>query len=197
MQSKRLYPVEAEFVEDRGLARHGGFGSLMTPPLLGASTPRLFRFNQSCRYRALQVGDDQWRAISQYERQYSIPVHYLLYHPHQLPHEREIPVRVPFARVNEDVALGAQVLDAKNLRKRLAGGARNYAPSVADIAAGAAAPGMRLQEFMRDEVLACKQGYVSDTPAADEGLTRVFNQRNAPIAAAIRFDINIPETLLR
>src|SRR3954447_7801784 len=29
LQSKRLYPREAEFVEDRGITRIGGFGSLM------------------------------------------------------------------------------------------------------------------------------------------------------------------------
>ena len=34
LQSKRLYPIEADFVEFRGLARMGGFGSLMEDPWL-------------------------------------------------------------------------------------------------------------------------------------------------------------------
>ena len=197
LQSKRLYPVEAEFVEDRGLARRGGYGSLMAAPPFLASAPRLFRFSESCRYRALQVGDDQWRAILEYETQYHIPVHYLLYHPHALPHEREIPVRLPLARLPGDSALGAQVLAAVDLRARVGGQARNHAPSFSDVAGGTAAPGLRLQEFIRDEVLACKQGYVSEDPGTDEGLNRVFNQRSGPIAAAIRFDINLPEALLQ
>lgn len=38
LQSKRIYPRESEFTEDRGLARIGGFGSLMTRRLCLASS---------------------------------------------------------------------------------------------------------------------------------------------------------------
>jgi hypothetical protein len=73
LQSKRLYPREAEFVEDRGITWVGGFGSVMVPWPLEVSAPRLLRFDGQCRYKALQVGDDQWRAIAAYEGQHRIP----------------------------------------------------------------------------------------------------------------------------
>jgi hypothetical protein len=192
LQSKRLYPVEAEFVEDRGLTRHGGYGSLLNRSEMTASVPRSFHFNDNCRYKALQVGDDQWRAIEGYESHFGIPVHYLLYHPSELPHQQTIPVRIPVLPRATPSPLASRVLRAAELRARAAGQPRNSAPSYADLSRGASL-GWRLQEFVRDEVLTCREGYVSDHPQVDEGLNRVFTQRGAPIAAAIRIDIDLPE----
>jgi hypothetical protein len=48
---------------------------------------------------------------------------------------------------------------------------------------------------MRDEVLSCREGYVTDDPARDAGLTAVFNARSGPISAAIRFDIDLADTV--
>ena len=55
---------------------------------------------------------------------------------------------------------------------------------------------MQIQEFVRDEVLTCRQGYIAEPNTNDVGLDAVFNRRGAPIAAAIRFDIDVPEDLV-
>lgn len=195
LQSKRLYPVESEFVEDAGLSRSGGFGSLMAQPRFAAMAPRNFRFDRTCRYKALQVGDDQWRAIHDYEETYQIPVHYLLYHPSTLPCTREIPVPAPAHPRRAQARVGARVLSATDLRALVSGRPRNYAPSYADLSTGTGGVGLRVQQFFRDEVLSCRQGYVTGNAATDIGLDTIFNRRTAPIAAAIRFDINFPESM--
>ena len=78
----------------------------------------------------------------------------------------------------------------------MSGSPRNTAPSFADLSQGAAAPGLLVQEFVRDEVLTCQQGYIADPNVQDAGLNAVFSQRGAPIAAAIRFDIDVPADLV-
>lgn len=193
LQSKRLYPQESDFVEFRGLARIGGFGSLMERSWLPAQEPRLFNFLPGCRYKALQVGDDQWARIKAYEEAHAIPVHYLLYHPSEIPSSCEIPTRLPIVEPSTPPRVGARIVSAGDMRMILAASPRNHAPSFDEVSNGAEAPGLPVEEFIRDEVLTCRQGYVADPESYDAGLEAVFNRRGAPIAAAIRFDIDVPE----
>jgi hypothetical protein len=192
LQSKRLYPREAEFTEDLGLTRPGGFGSLMIPSLPATLGTRTFRFDGTCRYRALQVGDDQWQAIARYESEYGLPVHYLLYHPRSIPCESVIPVALPVTQSHDSIRVGSRVLPALTMRTLTQEFSRNYAPAFDEIRGEASAPGIGLPDFMVDEVLTCRVGYVAEDGLQNPGLQRVFNQRAAPIAAAIRIDINLP-----
>ena len=194
LQSKRIYPRESEFSEERGLTRLGGFGSLMSSSPLLPYGPRVFRFDASCRYKALQVGDRQWSVIAEYERAYGIPVHYLLYHPTSLPATAEIPATPPASARTRAPSVGTRVLSAIEMRASMHDHPRNYAPAYQDIrSAPRKPPGLSVQDFICDEVLACRQGYVAEAPDDDPGLRRVFTQRAAPIAAAIRFDIILAE----
>jgi hypothetical protein len=191
LQSKRLYPREAEFVEGHGLARPGGFGYLARPGLSDVRQQRLFRFDHECRYRALQIGDNQWSVIADYESRYGIPVHYLLYHPGTLPYQVTVPVQLPLPP-RPPTQVGSRVLPATLMRARTTQFPRNYAPSVADLAEGRDSPGASLPDFMADEVLACNEGYIPDNFELDAGINRIFNQRTGPIAAAILVDIDLP-----
>ncbi|GGN88990.1 hypothetical protein GCM10010112_73010 [Actinoplanes lobatus] len=192
LQSKRLYPREAEFTEDLGLARPGGFGSLMAKSLPATVGPRVFRFDDSCRYRALQVGDDQWQSIAKYETTFGLPIHYMLYHPRAMPSQSSIPVQLPFNPPTIPLVTGSRVMSASAIRASTSHFSRNYAPAFGELRGGSAAPGAPIQDFIVDEVLACHEGYVVDDGAENEGLVRVFSQRGAPIAAAVRIDIDLP-----
>lgn len=201
LQSKRLYPRESEFVEDEPLGKYAGFGDLLNPGVLPAQDPRVFHFDRTCRYRALQVGDDQWHAIANYEGAYDIPVHYLLYHPTRIPHKQVLPVLVTGAPTrNTRPAVGCRVVPASVLRAATAGHPRNYAPSYGDLASSLAPQfgknqvGWRLESFVSDELLNCREGYIAREPFGnDEGLLRVFAQRGAPISAALRIEISAPD----
>lgn len=196
LQSKRLYPVESDFVEFRGLQRLGGFGSLMERPWLAAQESRAFHFTTDCRYKAMQIGDEQWMAIGAYEKQHAVPVHYLLYHPSEMPYSREIPTRLPLVPRTSTARVGARVMSAVEVRAATALSPRAHTPSFGELSQGADAPGLPVQAFIRDEVLTCHQGYVADPGSADPGLNAVFNQRGAPIAAAVRFNLDVPENLI-
>lgn len=194
LQSKRLYPRESDFTETHGLARPGGMGYLARTGRPQIQQPRLFQFDEECCYKALQVGDNQWAVIEQYESLYKIPVYYLFYHPAQLPTSVTVPVSLPLAP-RPEVTVGATVMPAVSVRAETTQHVRNYAPSVKDLSAGAPIPGMRLPDFIVEDVLACKEGYVAEDFPNDEGMDRIFNQRTGPIAAAILIDINLPETV--
>lgn len=192
LQSKRLYPREAEFVEDAGITRQGGLGSLMNPSLPATIGVRTFRFDESCRYKALQVGDGQWQAILQYEKEFKLPVHYMLYHPSGMPCTVNIPVNLPFTAPAPPVVVGTRILAGGHTRTLCEGFPKNYAPSYTDLSDGSGVVGAALPEFVVSGILSCTEGYIVDkSPDQDEGLQRVFYQRNAPIAAAIRLDINL------
>jgi hypothetical protein len=193
LQSKRLYPREAEFQEAIGLARPGGFGYFVRRKEMWGEQTRLFRFDPACRYRALQIGDSQWAAIQEYESRHGIPVHYCFYQPGSIPFQVTVPIQWPLTAA-EPATVATRVMSATIVRANSTEFARNYAPSFADLAAGAGAPGVRLPGFIADEVLACNEGYV---PAGDfftdAGVNRIFNERAGPISSAIAIDIELPE----
>jgi hypothetical protein len=193
LQSKRLYPREAEFQEAHGLARPGGFGYFVRPKETWGEQTRLFRFDSDCRYRALQIGDSQWAAIQEYEARYGIPVHYCFYHPGSIPFQVTVPIQWPLDAA-EPAAVATRVMSATIVRASTTEFARNYAPSLADLAEGADAPGVRLPSFIADQVLACNEGYVPTGDfLTDAGVNRIFNQRAGPISSAIAIDIELPE----
>jgi hypothetical protein len=192
LQSKRLYPRESEFVEAHGLARPGGFGYLAPVNRPGdVREPRLFRFDKDCRYRALQVGDKQWGTIANYESEFGIPVHYLLYHPGDLPCSVQVPVELPLSAHGASNSVGIRVLPASLLRAACTSLPRNYAPSFDELGGGAD-PGTWLPAFVVNDVLGCKEGYIPESFDSDAGVNRIFNLRGAPIAAAILIDIDLP-----
>ena len=94
LQSKRLYPIEVEFEEDTFRNYEIGFARLYRendelPPI---TEPRVFTFEPHSRYEALKKGDRQYEVIKKYEKEKEIPVHYLLYHPLQLPSSCKVPL---------------------------------------------------------------------------------------------------------
>jgi hypothetical protein len=194
LQSKRLYPREADFVEAHGLARPGGFGYLVRDDSLPIRQARLFRFDLDCRYRELQIGDRQWAVIAEYETKYGIPVHYLLYHPGGVPWQVEVPTQLPLPERPPRTA-GVRALPATVMRATTTNFARNYSPSYQDLAGKASAPGTWLPDFIINDVLGCSEGYIPDDFASDEGVNRIFNLRSGPISAAILIDIDLPAEL--
>lgn len=200
LQSKRLYPREVDFVENEAVTKPGGFGWLALPSAFPAQHVRQFSFDGECRYSALQVGDGQWQRIAEYEERHRIPVHYLLYHPQRIPFRQIIPLaadrRVPEAA---EVEFGARVVRSTDMRGATVGMSRNYAPSVGELGSRIAgsAPGedifgWPIDIFMSSEVLSCREGYIADDPASDDGLNAVFNLRSGPISAAFRISITAP-----
>ncbi len=201
LQSKRLYPDEQQFEEDMPLDYHIGFGRLLeTDEFFMASMERReFGFSDSSRYKALEVGNEQYDNIAEYEAS-GIPVHYLLYHPLQVPWSAVIPIErlAELSKMPCDVA--CRIVAASSVREWMKAMKckKGYHPSYADMKDLAAAElghreaGRRLEEFVVERLLDCKEGYIAEGGPQDEGLERMFFGRTAAISAAVSVTIDAP-----
>lgn len=201
LQSKRLYPGEQPLEEDAPADYEVGFARLYKShqEFVAAIKVRQFSLTNDSKYKALTVGDEQYRAIKAYEERTHIPVFYLLYHPWRLPWTVKIPVQGG-TRLSGACSIGCRVLPGTELRMRLKDKQSGYVPSYRDLTRrrGPALSrlrlqvGWRLEHFVVDLLLACREGYVSGRNG-DEGLWLVFGGRSAPIAAAIGISIDAPD----
>jgi hypothetical protein len=201
LQSKRLYPVEAEASsEDLPVDYLVGFGRLLKAEQEYKSSvkPRKFSFVEESCYRALEYQGLQFKAILRYQDESDVPVHYLLYNPLSLPISIHYPVEASQASVAGDCQLGARVISAVTLNEKLK---RNRLkkldnPTYDDIFVSlrkSSTPPWTLQYFVADLVLGCKEGHVAGiNPIEDSALFRVFNRRSGPISAAIAITIDAP-----
>jgi hypothetical protein len=199
LQSKRLYPDEQELSEDEPIDYMIGFGRLMKgdESYLRITAPRTFSFSETSRYKAFRVGDRQFEAIRAYEKQYGIPVHYMLYHPLQLPYAQHVPV-TPGPAHPQACEVGCRVISASDVNNTLGKFEKGYAPTFEDVRSipslatdGGKRPGWRLEAFIVDRVLDCHEGYIA-SDERDDGLSLVFNRRSGPISAAIAITFDAP-----
>ena len=108
-----------------------------------------------------------------------------------MPSETVVPVEVPLPE-RPLPEVGTRLIPAGLVRAETTAHPRNYAPSFHDLAGSAAAPGTPLPDFMIDDMLGCREGYVPEDFNHDEGVNRIFNLRTAPISAAVVIDIDLP-----
>ena len=200
LQSKRLYPTEQEYEEDKLIDYLMGFGRLYedTDGFLQVTHPRTFSFDKSSKYKALVVANRQWDSIHQFEEQRGIPVHYLLYHPLRIPFTTRVP-RSSNRAPRGPSQVGARVVPASSLRIALKDRNQGHVPSYGDLEfllprpfdTQATAAGWRLEEFITELLITCEEGYIVQK-ASDEGLVAVFNRRAGPIAAAMSITFDSP-----
>jgi hypothetical protein len=202
LQSKRLYPVEAQTTaEDHALDYIVGFGRLLPAEqeYRSAVKARTFSFLENSRYRALEYGDGQYQAILSYENDTAVPVHYLLYNPLQLPVTVTYPVEADAPKLQlRSEPIGARVISAVSLdtelkQQQLGAGDNPAFNQIFASTTPSTSPPWPLEYFIADLVLSCKEGHVAGAnPMEDEPLLTVFNRRSGPISAAIAITIDAP-----
>jgi hypothetical protein len=202
LQSKRLYPEEIEAkLEDLRPDYETGFGRLLESDSEYRSVvkPRTFHFTTNSRFRALEYKGKQYEAILKYVKETGIAVHYLLYNPVVLPWSLTLPVTGTSPSEEVLASIGCRVVGAgtMDVKLKVASLAKSENPSFSHVA-GTNQSELdnslwRLERFIADLVLGCKEGYLAGTnPFKDEGLFRVFNRRSGPISAAISITIDAP-----
>lgn len=201
LQTKRLYSKEVSVAPVDPFDYRIGIGRLVdrTDAQLPMTRQRHFRFDGQCVYAAMVAGHDQVHRIDQYEKSRGIPVYYGFYNPLSIPYDADYPAsdgRMPVASND----MGMRVLTAKTVHAKLASlhagralafdGLKGAQHDPADTTS---THGWRIERFVADEVLRCRQGRRFDS-VTDERLSGLLYGRSAPIAAAIVITIDVGQS---
>ena len=158
---------------------------------------RAFSFTNDCVYGAMKSGDGQVKAIEQYMKSRSIAVYYSFYNPPTIPYRGAIPRPASLPLRREDIPLGCRLLRAVDAHRALANLPVGRTPQFAEMAVLApsatddyAPHGWRLETFIADEILRCREGRLFEKPD-DEDLYALLYQRDNPIASMIMISIDL------
>jgi hypothetical protein len=197
LQSKRLYSNEISVAELERFDYEVGIGRLIdtAAPQAPLVRPRRFSFTCKSRYGALSSDDDQVGHIEEYSRARSMPVYYSLYNPLTIPFEGVVPSLS--ARVVPPNEVGCRVLTSAEVHQALR--ETNGSPTFDELKRPGKPPandnwanhGWRLEGFVADEFLACREGRRFED-AEHPDLSALMYARSAPISAAIVLTIDLP-----
>lgn len=198
LQSKRLYAREVPVVELERADFEIGIGRLVDQPEQSAapSKPTKFSFTPECVYGAMAAAAKQVESIKAYMKKQNMPVYYSFYNPPTMPYEGVIPRSTPLEMQN--IPLGCRVLTAVDAHIALEKLPVGRTPRFSEMVRESPAPtdefgvhGWRLESFVADEVLRCREGRLFDTPD-HEDLRSLLYERSAPISSLIQISVNIP-----
>lgn len=197
LQSKRLFADEeqdSEYVTTQQLVH----GDSLEP----LNRTRDFSFNESSTYRSLK-NDNQLTVINDFTRNSKIPIYYLFYNPWELPLGITVPSTV--LKKFHGRSVGARIVPSKIVTNLVS--STNKSPTYADVNDAFhndqhvskngfidKKAGWKLENFVVDLVLQCKEGYSTNRPRSDDYLQTMFFERTRPIAAAVTITIDTPET---
>jgi hypothetical protein len=195
LQSKRLYPEVGGVEEETRSDYEIGFARLADPEILARpiNLDRDFYFSEASRYRAIKAGSEQVKQISEYQNATGLKVYYQLYNPWSVPFHQRIPLRGQH-QPTDPLAYGVRVLSANALHALLVSKPEHYSPMLRDCVAAAdvpGEPGWRLENFIADEWLGCREGNAFDS-ARDVPIEGLFFRRTGAISAAISIRVQAP-----
>lgn len=201
LQTKRLYskeiPVESIDRSDFEI----GIGRLVdrTDKTMPLFKQRKFTFTEKCVYGAMSSGSEQVQRIDEYVDQRGIPVYYALYNPPSLPSSGLHPASGGIKSLEEN-QVGCSVLKREEVNDILDELPVGTTPSFGEMQNPGrktsfdpyAVHGWRLETFIADEVMRCREGRLFED-TQDETLANLLYRRTAPIAAAIVMTVDLPE----
>lgn len=188
LQTKRLHSNEIAVNELHEDDYQIGIGRLVdrTDPQVTIATQRAFSFDGNCKYKALQAGDEQVGRIETYIRTKKIPVYYGFYNPLTVPCRMLYPVAN--GSVTERNKQGLRVVPFVHVKETLDLLKNRQASSFNDIAAKE--NGWRLERFIADQVLSCRQGHVFRGTRNDPRLRALLYARSSPIIGLISITVD-------
>ena len=202
LQSKRLYSREIPVVEMEFADYRIGIGRLVdrTEDIPTRTQARRFHFTDECVYGAMASSSNQVKLIEDYIAEHNIPVYYSLYNPPTMPFEGTTPWSVNTGPFTGDIPLGCRVLTSRDAHTALAQLPVGRTPRFIEMirqksAANSADPfdkhGWRLEAFVADEVMRCREGRLFER-ATDSDLYALLYERTAPIASLIQISVDLP-----
>jgi len=197
LQTKRLYAngaVGGELEDDDFVIGIARLADRTDPQVSGQ---RRFSFDDTSRYRALTADDEQTHRIDTYAKERGIPVYYGFHNPTDLPQYTVYPSPDGLSQAGEN-RVGMRVVPASEVHAALSELADGQSPTVADLTLEApldegdetSVGGWRLERFVADEVLRCRQGALFDD-TTDPNLRALFFGRTGPITSAITVTVDL------
>lgn len=200
LQSKRLYSRELSIREGGKFDYMAGIMRLIDvePSVSTLTVARSFTFSEDCVYGQIEAAGEQPKLIEEYISERNIPVYYSLYNPAVVPMTSTVP-QVHEEMAEPTVEVGCRVLTTSDVHGALASLAAGQRPRFVDLVRPVptgdidafAQHGWRLENFIADEVLRCREGRLFER-SDDVDLDRLLRERSAPISAAIVITIDLP-----
>jgi hypothetical protein len=201
LQTKRLYSKEIPVENIDRSDFEIGIGRLIdrTDKMMPLFKQRKFSFTDNCVYGAMSSGSDQVQRIDEYVLERGIPVYYALYNPPSVPSSGVHPETGGITPLEEN-DVGCRVLRREEVNSILDQLPVGTTPSLAAMQNPKresafdpfAVHGWRLESFVADEVMRCREGRLFED-AQDEILSSLLYRRSAPITAAIVMTVDLPE----
>ncbi len=200
LQSKRLYSREIPVTELERSDYEFGIGRLVdrVENIQPLTQVRKFRFTPDCVYGAMNTSDEQVSVIERYMRQRRMPVYYSFYNPPNMPYQGSVPRLAIMPLENEGIKLGCRVMTAHAAHAALNRLPTGTSPQFKDMTlpkpampGGFGKHGWRLENFIADEVLRCREGRLFES-AQDSDLRALLYGRSYPISSLIQIAIDLP-----
>ena len=198
LQSKKLYANSLKYSKENKYFSRFGLGRLLVSNEEHSELieNKLLVFKENSKYRAYKKGSEQQDAMGHFERQWDTKMYYLFYNPANIPHGVKMPMEDE-PSIGENV-IGCRVIPKDQLDLALNSKNPGYMPSYQDVRDGLPpkfsghnfTAGWRLENFVSDLMLECKEGLVDDSPNF-ESLRILMDQKRLPMSCAlsITFDI--------
>ena len=201
IQSKRLYSDEVSGEELREDDYKIGIGRLVdrTDAHSPLARSRAFSFTEVSKYRELDSKSEQVQRIDAYAIKRDIPVYYNLYNPVNLPIYLTFPWPADKALRRQN-KLGCRVMPREEVHNvlRAVNGSPKFKELIGRVRRGNspfARHGWRLENFVADEILMCREGRLFGA-AEHVDLQAMLYERSAPIASAVTITFDLPASIL-
>ena len=204
LQTKRLYSKEIPVDHTDRSDYEIGIGRLVdrTDKAKPLFLQRQFSFTNKCVYGAMSAGSEQVQRIDDYVDERGIPVYYALYNPARVPSKGLHPQTSGYAPLDPN-EVGCRVLKREEVNSVLGELPAGATPSFGEMKNPNrdskfdpfAVHGWRLETFVADEVMRCREGRLFED-AQDDVLAGLLYRRSAPITAAVVMTVDLPESEL-
>jgi hypothetical protein len=191
LQTKRLFPKNNDVLDEDPEGFRYGMNAFLNrdarSPL--AVLNRDFVFDETCVYGSLKAGSEQITTINNLNNRFGEAVFYMFYNPATVPVTIKYPVRAK--RQIKSAKLGCRVFRSDEVHGVLAKLQDRRSPTLKQVTVGGKPSNWRLESWVADLVLQCKQGRRFDGNIQDE-ISMLLERRSGPIGAAIAISIALP-----
>jgi len=199
LQSKKLYGDNVQLPKPDPYDRNGMGKLLVTnSEHINLTRTKTIRFEESSQYQALKKDNEQQQVMHSFQKKFAINMYYLFYNPMVIPHSIESPLTTEILLPNNEV--GCRVVKKDLLDDALKSYPKNHAPSYGELKyllekehiEEVHTAGWRLEYFVVDLFMACKEGLKDDSPNFAT-LYELLSYKSRPISAALSITVDLTE----